>query len=328
MHYTEPDSTDPYYNLAYEEYILAHKREGDWFMLWQNANTIVVGMNQNPLEEIDADFVRDHSINVIRRMTGGGAVYHDLGNLNYSFITDAGDPERLSMERFTGAICGALGAMGIRAEASGRNDIIIQGKKISGTAQRLLNGRLLLHGTLLFDSDLSMVAKALRPSPEKFLSKSTKSVQSRVANIRDFLPEGMPIDKFKNRLLIALTADQFAYERLISREIDEVDRLSETKYRTWNWNYGASPPYSATRKRARFDGGTLEAYIAVEHGLIGSISFRGDFMARLPLQPLEAALIGRRFDYREVADLLAGFPLEEMFGGVTKDEILDVLFSR
>lgn len=327
MYYTDTKSTDPYYNLAFEEYVFANKRQGDWLLLWQNANTIVIGMNQNPREEIDEQFVEAHQIRVVRRMTGGGAVYHDLGNLNYSFITDAGDPERLSMERFTGAVCGALAAMGVHAEAAGRNDITVEGKKVSGTAQRIDGERLLYHGTLLFKSDVEMIAGALRTDPDKYRSKSTKSVRSRVGNISDYLPEGATIGEFKGKLLAALTGEQFTYLELISREIQEVERLADTKYRTWDWNYGASPPYDAVRKRARRDGGTLEIYEKVVKGRIEAIVFQGDFMARLPLEPLEAALAGRRFQREEVSAALSGFPLADMFGGITKDEILDLMFE-
>jgi len=327
MFYIETKSTDPYYNLAFEEYILRNKREGDWLLLWRNANTVVVGMNQNPLEEIDEGFVKAHGVDVVRRTTGGGAVYHDLGNVNYSFITDAGDAEQLSMERFTGTVCRALASMGVGAEPTGRNDITVQGKKISGTAQRLDGDRLLCHGTLLFKSDTDMIAGALRTDPDKYRSKSTKSVASRVGNISDYLPGETTVEDFIEKLLAALTEERFTRAELISREIEEVEHLAETKYRTWEWNYGASPPYDAVRKKARREGGTLEIYIKVEKGQIASVGFRGDFMARVPLRPLEAALAGRPFRRGEVAGLLGEFPIADMFGGITAEEILEVLFD-
>ena len=196
VRYLETGSTDPAYNLAFEEYVLTHRRDGAYLLLWQNDNTIVVGRNQNTAQEIDRAFVEQHHIRVVRRGTGGGAVYHDMGNLNYSFITDAGDAERMAMERFTRPIVAALQGLGLQAEASGRNDILVEGRKVSGTAQRLTDGRILHHGTLLFDSRPEMVAGALRADPAKFRSKGAKSVRSRIGNIRDFLPEDMTLPAF------------------------------------------------------------------------------------------------------------------------------------
>ena len=163
--YLETGSLDPHYNLAFEEYVLCNRREGEYLLLWQNDNTIVIGQNQNAEAEINRAFVEEHHINVVRRTTGGGAVYHDLGNLNYSFITDAGDSDQLAMERFTRPVVEALKALGLQAEASGRNDILVEGRKVSGTAQRIVKGRILHHGTLLFDANPSMVAGALRVDP-------------------------------------------------------------------------------------------------------------------------------------------------------------------
>ena len=201
MHYLETGSLDPCYNLALEQFVLEYRTEGDWLMLWQNANTIVIGQNQNTAEEIDPAFVAAHGITVVRRMTGGGAVYHDLGNLNYSFITDVGNAEELSIRRFTEPVCRALAAMGVEAETSGRNDIVVDGRKVSGVAQRIAGGRILHHGTLLFDSDPAMIAGSLRADPAKFRSKSAKSVRSRVGMLRDYLPAGTDLCTFWDRIL-------------------------------------------------------------------------------------------------------------------------------
>ena len=204
VHYLETHSQNPYYNLAFEEYVLCHRTEGDYLLLWQNDNTIVVGRNQNTEAEINRAFVEEHHINVVRRGTGGGAVYHDLGNLNYSFITDVGD-DGISIRRFTQPVVAALRSLGLNAEASGRNDILVEGRKVSGTAQRRHAGRILHHGTLLFDANPGMVAGALNVDPEKFRSKSTKSVRARIGNIRDFLPVDMDLPAFWTYLKDALS---------------------------------------------------------------------------------------------------------------------------
>lgn len=204
MIYFETHSTDPYYNLAFEEYLLANRTSGNLLLLWQNENTVVVGLNQNTAEEINAEFIRSNHIHVVRRMTGGGAVYHDLGNLNYSFISDAGTLENTSIAHFSKRVCHALRRMGIPAEANGRNDILVNGKKVSGTAQRLYRNRILHHGTLLFSSEPQRIAAALTPDPFKFSSKSTKSVQSRVGNLADYLPASVTLTDFWRQLLSLL----------------------------------------------------------------------------------------------------------------------------
>lgn len=241
VHYLETGSRDPYYNLAFEEYVLTHRTRGDYLLLWQNDNTIVVGQNQNTEAEINRPFVEAHHIHVVRRSTGGGAVYHDLGNLNYSFITDAGDRAALSMARFTQPVVEALRGLGLQAEASGRNDILVEGRKVSGTAQRLWGDRILHHGTLLFDANADMVAGALQVDPEKFRSKSTKSVRSRIGNIRSFLKQDMDMPAFWAYLKETLAGSGMVFDALTAQELAQVDALKAEKYDTWEWNYGRSP---------------------------------------------------------------------------------------
>lgn len=323
--YLETGSLDPCYNLAFEEYVLTSRREGDYLLLWQNASAVVIGQNQNAEAEIDRAFVEAHGIRVVRRSTGGGAVYHDLGNLNYSFITDAGDAGRLAMDRFTRPVVAALRALGLRAEASGRNDILVEGRKVSGTAQRLLGGRILHHGTLLFDTDPAMAEGALRADPEKFRSKSAKSVRSRIGNIRDFLDRDLDLPAFWDYLKTALSGGGFVTGSLSPEELAAVETLRREKYAAWAWNFGRSPQYDMTRRR-RWEGGTLEARASVEEGRLTAVSFRGDFLSCRPLDAVTEALRGVPFRREDAAAVLGRFPLEEYFGGIRLEEILDTLF--
>ena len=323
--YLETGSQDPAFNLAFEEYVLTHRREGAYLLLWQNDNTIVIGQNQNAEAEINRAFVEEHGIHVVRRTTGGGAVYHDLGNLNYSFITDVGDAEKLTMERFTRPIVDALKALGLDAEASGRNDILVEGRKVSGTAQRLSGGRILHHGTLLFDADPSMVAGALNVDPEKFRSKSAKSVRSRIGNIRDFLKEDMDLPAFWAYLKTALAGSGLEQTALEPEELTEVQTLKTGKYDTWEWTFGRSPKYDMTNKHYWL-GGCLEVRADVAKGAITDIVFYGDFLAVQDMEEVTEALRGCPFRAEDFGAVLDRLDLPKFFGAITKEEILETVF--
>lgn len=327
VNYLETHSNDPCFNLAFEEYVLKNRPEGEWLILWQNANTIVVGLNQNTAEEINTAFVREHGITVVRRETGGGAVYHDLGNLNYSFITDLGDAEKLTIERFTAPVCRALESMGVKAETTGRNDITVDGQKVSGVAQRIYKNRILHHGTLLFDSDPSMVAGALNADPAKFISKSAKSVRSRIGNIRSFLPRDMTLNEFWARLLRELSGEGLSRPELSAGELEEIKKLADEKYRSWDWTYGKSPEYNY-QNRHRFAGGTLDLRLRVAGGVIEEAGFMGDYMAASPNAPAAEALRGVRYRREDAEKALTGLPLAAMFGGITLENILDAMFGE
>lgn len=325
VQYLETHSQNPYYNLAFEEYVLCHRTQGDYLLLWQNDNTIVVGQNQNTEAEINRAFVEQHHINVVRRNTGGGAVYHDLGNLNYSFITDVGD-DGISIRRFTEPVVAALRSLGLNAEASGRNDILVEGRKVSGTAQRRHGGRILHHGTLLFDANPGMVAGALNVDPEKFRSKSTKSVRSRIGNIRDFLPNDMELPAFWAYLKDALSGGGLTPGALSAGELAEVDRLKREKYDTWEWNYGRSPKFNVRCKRY-WDGGCLEANVSIANGVITDVRFFGDFLSVCGLEELVERLKGVAFRPEDVGAVLNDSPVGELFGGITADEVTATIFD-
>lgn len=327
MVYLETGSTDPYYNLAFEDYVLTNRREGDYLILWQNDNTIVIGRNQNTEAEINRHVVEERGIRVVRRQTGGGAVYHDLGNLNYSFITDSGELETLSFKQFTEPVVRALRALGADAEASGRNDILISGRKVSGTAQRVLKNRVLHHGTLLYDSDPQAVADALNVDPEKFRDKASKSVRSRIGNIRDYIRDPqMSLSEFWAYLKTALAESQVVPGDLTDVEKEAIRTLRDEKYVTWDWNFGASPAFDMRRKR-RFSGGGLEVLAQVDKGYIQALTFYGDFLATEPLEPVTESLVGCAFTKEAVGSILDTCNLKTAFGGITKEEILQTIFE-
>ena len=322
VYYLETGSTDPAYNLAFEEYVQANRREGDYLILWQNDNAVIVGRNQNTEAEINRAFVEHHDIHVIRRNTGGGAVYHDMGNLNYSFIADASAPEDRSAAPFTAPVVEALKNLGLDAAASGRNDILVSGHKVSGTAQYLMKGRLLHHGTLLFDSNLSTVSGALNPDPTKFQSKGIKSVRSRVGNIRQFLPRDLTLSEFWSYLKVSL-ADSLIPVRLTQGELEAVATLKQEKYDTWQWNYGKSPEYRQV-SRKRLPGGLLELHITVDRGIIQALRIYGDFLALTPVEPLEQALIGCPCKEDAISEVLNRQDLR-CLGTITAEEFINVL---
>lgn len=322
MHYMETGSTDPAYNLAFEQYVLENRFSGSYVILWQNDNTIVIGRNQNTLQEINRQYVEEKGIRVVRRMTGGGAVYHDLGNLNYSYITDY--DENVGMEAFNAPVCSALRKLGLNAESSGRNDITVDGKKVSGVAQRITGNRILHHGCILFSADTSVLSGALNADPEKFTSKSVKSVSSRVANISDLLQNKIGMDEFKECVRNELLGSGAEKVTLSASETERILELAEKKYCSWEWNYGHSPEYTF-HNRKRFPGGSVEVYLNVKSGIITDAVFFGDFMAQKDCAAASEALKGVRFSREEIQKALKLSDFDKMFGGITAENIADLI---
>ena len=280
MIFLASDSTDAAFNLALEELLTSFFAE-DVLMLWRNRSAVIVGRNQNTAAEIDSDFVRDNDIQVIRRMTGGGAVYHDLGNINFTIVANDRqlDPEAFS--RNASPVLEALRRFGIPAEFSGRNDILADGRKISGSAKTVLADRTLFHGTLLFSTDLAMLGKVLTPDPEKIRTKGIKSVRSRVANLREFLPD-WEVDDFLKALTAELLDQTGAAATPLPAELlAAAEQLADTKYRTWQWNYGTSISYSYSKRR-RFDFGGCQVNFNVVENRITDFTISGDFFGALP----------------------------------------------
>ncbi|MCP1108925.1 lipoate--protein ligase [Ohessyouella blattaphilus] len=320
--------TDATHNLALEEYALTHFSEGTIILLWQNAKTIVVGRHQNTMEEINQKYVDDHKITVVRRMTGGGAVYHDLGNLNYSIITDNKGDETSQMKHLAAPLIDTLRQMGIDAEFSGRNDVVVDGKKVSGTAQRLYKNRILHHGCILFDADLSAVSHCLNVDQAKFKSKAVKSVKSRVANIVDFLDCKVSMEEFKGRLSDNLIASK-NYQYLVLNETDyaNISEIKISRYQNWNWNYGEAMATSIYNK-VRYVGGKLEANVDVKEGKIARCKLLGDFMARCSVAEVERRLQGCRYVYEDIVEALNGCHLSDYFGQITKEEVVACICCR
>lgn len=321
--------TDPRINLALEEYVLRHRFPGeDCLLFYVNEPSIIIGRNQNTIEEVDPVVVRERGLHVVRRISGGGAVYHDLGNLNFSFMTPY-RPDRFNRyEHFLRPVMEELQSLGVPAELGGRNDLVADGRKISGNAQFMTSGRMFSHGTLLFDSNLDDVVAALTPRPGKVESKGHKSVRSRVANISEFLTGPLTVEGLRQRLVQRIFAGHAAPPELELNEADwdAVSKLVAEKYGTWEWNYGKSPACNVQRAR-RFPFGEIDVRIDVQDGLIGGIRFFGDFIGRREVVDLEQQLTGARFEHGALSELLAGVELTEFFGELGEDEMLELLLG-
>ena len=282
-------NTNAYFNLAMEEYFLKNTNE-DIFLLWQNENSIIVGKNQNTLSEINYDYVKENKIKVVRRLSGGGAVFHDLGNINFTFIS-CNDNSFSDFKKFTMPIVEALKELNVHAEFSGRNDLLIDGQKFSGNAQYNYKNKVMHHGTLLFSSEINDLSNALKVKPSKFQGKSVKSVKSRVTNISSHLDKKMTVLEFKDYLMdfINKRDENSHFYELNDKDVESINKLVEEKYSTWEWNFGYSPKYSLYNE-LKYPGGNVEFSLDVHDGLIKDIKFFGDFFGKEDISFIENKL--------------------------------------
>ncbi len=324
------DSKNPRFNLALEEYVLKYlDTDEDFVLLWQNENSVIIGRNQNTIEEINASYVKAHDVSVVRRITGGGAVYHDLGNLNFSFVTHSLKDNLNNYKKFTDPVIKALNELGVPAEFAGRNDIVVEGQKISGNAQSFYKQKMLHHGTILFDADLKKIADVLNVKPDKIASKGIKSNRARVTNIKPYLKEEITMTEFKTLLLKYLLKTEKIEDHVYALSHDDLDKiqaLMATRYNTWEWNYGESPDASI-EKSARFAGGKIEFKFDVQLGKISTMKIYGDFLGTKDLAELEAHLLGTTFEESAVIDALKDQPLDDYFLNITLDDVIACLFD-
>ena len=320
--------TDPRINLAIEEYALKHLNIDETYLLFYiNRPSIIIGRNQNTIEEINADYVDGNGITVVRRLSGGGAVYHDLGNLNFSFITkDDGDSFH-NFKKFTQPVVETLEKLGIHAELSGRNDILAEGKKISGNAMFSTKGRMFSHGTLLFQSEMDHIVSALKVKKDKIESKGIKSIRSRVGNIADFLKEPMSVEEFRSFLLQNIFKETGKVTEYVLTETDweKIHEISEDRYQNWEWNYGKSPKFNLQNSH-RFPVGSVDIRLEVNRGIIENCKIYGDFFGVGEVADIERKLTGTRYEKEAISRVLDEIDVRHYFGNVTKEEILALIY--
>lgn len=320
--------TDPALNLALEEYILRSLPDSDDYLLFYiNEPSIIIGKNQNTVEEINAEYVEKQGLHVVRRLSGGGAVYHDFGNLNFSFIMKDDGKSFHNFKKFTEPVVNALQEMGVDAEMTGRNDLQVGERKISGNAQFSTKGKMFSHGTLLFDSEIENVVSALKVNAEKYVSKSTKSIRSRVANITEFLKEPITIEQFRQRLLQSIfgQSGDIPFYELSDQDWINVHKLADERYRSWEWNYGRSPSFNVQQKKRIEGAGTFDVRLQIEDGLIVGAAIYGDFFGRGDSSEVAEKLIGTRYEASALNEHFSAIDLSYYFGPITNEQWFELL---
>ncbi|MCQ9216085.1 lipoate--protein ligase [Streptococcus gallolyticus] len=323
MKYIVNNSHNPAYNVALEAYAFRELlAEDDLFILWINEPTIVIGKHQNAIEEINKTYTDEHGIHVVRRLSGGGAVYHDLNNLNYTIISNKSQEGAFDFKTFSQPVIETLADLGVAANFTGRNDLEIDGKKFCGNAQAYYKGRMMHHGCLLFDVDMTVLGNALQVSKDKIESKGVKSVRARVTNILDELTEKMTVEAFSNQLLNKMKESYPDMTEYVfsDDELKNIQALADQQFGTWDWTYGKAPEYTIKRS-VRYPAGKITTYANVEKSVIKGMKLYGDFFGIKDVADIEQALIGLRYEYPEVLAKLQTIDTTQYFTNITPQEI-------
>lgn len=320
------DSHEPYFNMAVEEYLLK-EFDDDIFLLWRNNNAVIVGKHQNTLAEINVDYVKEKGVKVVRRLSGGGAVFHDLGNLNFTFIMKGESEKLVDFHKYTLPIIEVLQKLDIEAKFEGRNDITIEGKKFSGNAEHVYRNKVLHHGTILFSSEMADLSGALKSNPLKFKDKAVKSVKARVTNVSDHLKKELSLDEFTNMIMEHITSKYEAakpYE-LTDEDKEKIQKLANDKYSTWEWNFGYQAKYDF-EKGIRTKGGNIEFHLNVKAGIMKDVKIYGDFFNTLPIKEIEDALTDVKHEEVAIREVLKNYDLSDYFNNVSEDEFISGMF--
>ena len=325
MKFLTNNSSDPHFNMAFDEFCL-EKLQADEpvFYLWRNRPSVIIGLNQSAYAEVNLPYLEEKGITLARRVTGGGAVYHDLQNLNYTITGRIRDLET-DYPAYVETMARALRALGVPAELSGRNDILVEGRKCSGYAKRMSKNRLMIHGTLMYDVDIDTLTQVLAVPGSKLAAAGVSSVRSRVANLKEYLPQLDGIEAFQAALQ-ALLAGEDGEIRLMEEQLASIEAEAAAKYRTWEWIYGHSPVASFHVAR-KFTCGTVEAAFSLKAGCIDGLRFTGDFLGNLPPDRIAAALQGCRYTREVLLEALRDEHIDECFDALSAEELVSLLLD-
>ncbi|GAB2027065.1 lipoate--protein ligase [Lactovum odontotermitis] len=327
LQFVKYEGNDAYQNIAMDSWLLYNlKPEKPVFALWQNKRAVIVGRNQNTFAEVNQDYIDAHNVQVVRRVSGGGAVYHDMGNICFTFFVPVASSAGVNFEQFVKPMHDALQSVGLDAKITGRNDLEIDGKKISGNAQRYAGGYLMHHGTLLWDSDVEAMIRSLNVSDEKFVSKAAKSVRSRVGMIKEYAPD-LDLQKFMDALQYYLTDKGKDGELVLTPEQwAGIKDWRDNRFSTWDWNYGESPKFGFSN-HGKFAGGGIDVNVNVEKGLITDIDFVGDFLGVRDWRDIKSQFIGLPFEPSEVLKVLDKNKEGQYFGTIENQELADLFHA-
>ena len=330
MVYIEAKSKDAAFHFSVEEYIMRHYPFNDpVMMIWQAGKCAMLGRNQIAEAEIDISCAKREGIQIVRRSSGGGTIFTDAGTLLYTLILPHAERDSLdaAREKIAGPVVKALNALGIPAKLEGRNDILTDGKKVSGIAQYIRHDRICTHGSLLYDTDLEMLTRVLCVDEGKISSKGLKSVRSRVVNLKEYMPSSCSTYDFwallKENIFSGQTIQEYT---LAEQDLAHIDRIYQERYGNPSWTFEQAPGFSFNNSK-RFAGGKVEVYLDVESGAVSTCSIRGDFLGVIPIRGLEMLLENKRFQYEVFAKALGGISLQPYLGNITNDEFLSCMFG-